>query len=218
MDNGRRDIAMPTATKPHGSKTKFLDAALYVFRERGYAATTVDDICEKAGLTKGSFFHHFDSKEDLAVSAARHFSEMADGLFAGAAYWRETDPVERFLGYIDFRRDILRGDLPDFTCLLGTMTQETYATHPAIRDACREGFEINVSMLEPIIAEAMQACGVAADWSARSLALYTQAVLQGAFVLAKAEGGTETAVESVAHLRRYVELLFNQHPSRGSRS
>ncbi len=201
---------MPTEARPHGSKTKFLDAALHLFRARGYAATTVDDICERAALTKGSFFHHFESKEALAIAAARHFSEKAGGLFADADYWREADPLDRLLGYIDFRRSILSGDLPDFTCLLGTMTQEIYATHPAIREACREGIEINTSMLEPIIEEAMRAHGIEAEWSARSLALYTQAVLQGAFILAKAEGGTQTAVESVAHLRRYVELLFNR--------
>ena len=59
-----------------------MEAALHLFRARGYAATTVDDICERAALTKGSFFHHFESKEGLAVAAARHFSEKAGGLFA----------------------------------------------------------------------------------------------------------------------------------------
>jgi TetR/AcrR family transcriptional repressor of nem operon len=201
---------MPAEARPHGSKTKFLDAALHLFRAHGYAATTVDDICARAALTKGSFFHHFESKEELAIAAARHFSEKAGGLFADAAYWREADPLDRLLGYIDFRRSILSGDLPDFTCLLGTMTQEIYATHPAIREACREGIELNAAMLEPIVEAAMQAHGIKAEWSARSLALHTQAVLQGAFILAKAEGGTQTAIESVAHLRRYVELLFNQ--------
>ena len=54
----------------HGSKTKLLEAALQVIRTKGYAATTVDDICEQAGVTKGSFFHHFKSKDELALSAA----------------------------------------------------------------------------------------------------------------------------------------------------
>ena len=45
-------------------------------------------------------------------------------------------------------------------------------------------------------------------WTAASLALHTQAVLQGAFILAKATGGAEAAADSIDHLRRYVELLF----------
>ena len=46
------------------------------------------------------------------------------------------------------------------------------------------------------------------EWTAKSLALPTQAVLQGAFILAKAKGGPAIAVESVDHLLRYVKLLF----------
>jgi TetR/AcrR family transcriptional regulator, transcriptional repressor for nem operon len=53
-----------------------------------------------------------------------------------------------------------------------------------------------------------------ATWSAESLALYTQAVLQGAFVLAKAKGGPEVARDCVAHLRRYLEQLFRRPASK----
>ena len=50
----------------HESKAKLLDAALQVIRTKGYSATTIDDICLAAGLTKGSFFHPFKSKEVAA--------------------------------------------------------------------------------------------------------------------------------------------------------
>jgi TetR/AcrR family transcriptional regulator, transcriptional repressor for nem operon len=46
------------------------------------------------------------------------------------------------------------------------------------------------------------------EWTAKSLALHTQAVLQGAFILAKATGGAAIAADSIDHLRRYIELLF----------
>jgi TetR/AcrR family transcriptional regulator, transcriptional repressor for nem operon len=94
------------------SKTKLLDAALYVIRAKGYSATRVEDVCEAAGLTKGSFFHHFSSKEELALAAAEHFSLMAEGLFAQAPYRSLPDPVDRLLGYVDFRKAILLGHLP----------------------------------------------------------------------------------------------------------
>ena len=55
------------------------------------------------------------------------------------------------------------------------------------------------------------------DWTAKDLALHTQAVLQGAFVLAKAKGGAEVAADSIDHLRRYVELLFNRKGKKAKR-
>src|SRR6516162_8475568 len=109
------------AQAQHESKTKILDAALRVIRAKGYAATTVEDICQAAGLTKGSFFHHFRSKEELALAGSAHFATMADGMFAQAPYRTLADPLDRLLGYIDFRKAILQGRLPEFTCLLGTM-------------------------------------------------------------------------------------------------
>src|SRR5271166_3988190 len=90
-----------------GAKTKLLDAALSGIRAKGYSATTVDDICQIAGVTKGAFFHHFHSKEELALAAAAHFSSMADRRFSTAPYRSLPDPVDRLLGYVDFRRAML---------------------------------------------------------------------------------------------------------------
>jgi TetR/AcrR family transcriptional regulator, transcriptional repressor for nem operon len=190
------------------ARAKLLDAALVVIREKGYAATTVDDLCAAAGVTKGAFFHHFKSKDDLAVAAADHWSEMTGQFFAAAPYHAHTDPLARVLGYIDFRKAILTGPLPEFTCLVGTMVQEAYDSHPAIRDACARSIRGHAEKVETDIAAAMKARGIRAKWTAQSLALHTQAVLQGAFILAKATGGPEVAAESVDHLRRYVEMLF----------
>ncbi len=192
----------------HESKTRLLDAALYVIRAKGYSATRVEDICAAAGLTKGSFFHHFKTKEELALAAADHFGAMAERLFASAPYQALPDPLDRLLGYIDFRKSILTGGLPNYTCLLGTMVQETYETHPAIREACDRSLLAHARNLETTIAEAMAKYSVHGKWTARSLALYTQAVIQGAFILAKAEQGNQVAADSLDHLRRYIGLLF----------
>lgn len=192
----------------HQSKTKLLDAALQVIRTRGYSATTVEDICNAAGVTKGSFFHHFKGKQDLAISAANYWSEMTSGLFEGAPYHAHVDPLDRVLGYIDFRKAILQGTLPEFTCLVGTMVQETFDTAPAIRDACERSIRSHAATVAVDIAEAMKVHNIQADWTAESLALHTQAVLQGAFILAKAKGSAQIAGDSVDHLRRYVEMLF----------
>ena len=69
--------------------------------------------------------------------------------------------------------------------------------------------------VEDDIAEAMRLYGIRATWSAKSLALHKQAVLQGAFILAKAKGGAEIAAASVDHLRRYIELLFEPASRKG---
>ena len=198
-------------TTTHDAKTRLLDAALKVIRTKGYNGARVDDICEAAGLSKGSFFHHFTSKEHLAVEAAAYWSSMTGGLFAAAPYQQHADPLDRLFGYIDFRKAILRREVPEFTCLLGTMVQEIYETNPSIRDACEKSLSAHADQVARDIALAKRLHAPDASWTAESLALYTQAVLQGAFVLAKARNGSRVAEECLDHLRRYLEMLFH-HP------
>jgi len=198
------------ATPKLSAKDKLLQAALSVIRTKGYAATTVDDLCAAATVTKGAFFHHFKSKEDLAVAAADYWSQMTGSLFAEAPYHRHADPLDRVLGYIDFRKSLLTGGLPEFTCLVGTMVQETYDSNPAIRNACARSITSHAATIEVDIRQAIERHGIDPPWTAASLALYTQAVLQGAFIVAKAKGNSKDATACVDHLRRYVELLFNR--------
>ena len=94
------------------------------------------------------------------------------------------------------------------------MVQEAYDSHPAIRDACARSITEHAARVEADIALAMTLHQPKADWSARSLALHTQAVLQGAFILAKATGDRAIAVDCVDHLYRYVAGLFAREPKR----
>jgi TetR/AcrR family transcriptional repressor of nem operon len=208
---------MNAATAPvKDARTRLLDAALKVVRERGYAAATVDVLCKTAGVTKGAFFHHFKSKDELGAAAARHWSAVTGAMFAAAPYHAPEDPLDRVLAYIDFRKAMLAGELPDFTCFAGTTLQETYATHPDIRAACFDSIAGHAGTLIADIEAAIEHYPPAFAVDSRSLALHTQAVLQGAFILAKGGQDSALAAASVAHLRNYIVLLFRPAAARNA--
>jgi TetR/AcrR family transcriptional repressor of nem operon len=203
------DHAMRTP-RSAATRTKLLDAARDVIRAQGYAATTVDDICATAGVTKGSFFHHFPSKEQLGIAAIGQFNEAAAALFGSAPYSAQPDPRDRVLGYVDFRASMLTREIAQCTCLLGTMVQEVHATHPDLRAACDQGMSEHVADLTRDIESAKQLYAPDAPWSAESVGYFMQAVLQGAFIFAKAKQNPRVAVESLGHLRRYLETILGQ--------
>lgn len=203
---------MPRPTKHHPEKgdarTRLLNAALEAVRQNGFSATSVEDICTRAGVSKGAYFHHFKSKEDVGVAAANHWTEVTSDVFRTAPYHDVDSPAGRVIGYVAFRKALLQGELAEFTCLVGTMAQETFDSHPAIRDACGASIMDHAETLKSDIAQAIAESGKNPEWSALGLATHIQAVIQGSFVVAKATNDRATAHASLDHLRRYLECLF----------
>src|SRR5882672_6713391 len=118
---------------------------------------------------------------------------MTEEFFSAAPYHEASDPLDRLLGYVKFRGAILAGELPDYTCLLGTLVQETYATHPDVRAACDRGMSSHVATLTRDIEAARLQYAPDAAWTAESVGYFIQAVLQGSFIFAKAKQDAEIA-------------------------
>ena len=193
------------------ARDKLIAAAIATVRYKGFSATSVDEICQAAGVTKGAFFHHFASKEALAVAAAGAWTDMAEQrIFTLPDWTRLADPLDRLLGHIDFRLSMLDGPAEDYTCFVGTMVQESYNSSDPIRAACDASIRAYAVRLSEDIQQAIDTHGIAEGVTAFSLSYHIQAVLQGAFILAKANGHPVIARDSVMHLKRYVALLFKK--------
>ncbi len=193
-----------------GARMALLDAAHKLVRRKGWHATTVDDLCAEAGVTKGAFFHHFATKEELGVAAAKHWTTVTAPLFANATYQQKRDPLQRIFGYLDFRATLAAGPLEAITCFAGTAVQEVFATSEPMRVALGATITGHAAQLERDFAAAIERHPPRAKASAESLALYTQTVLQGGFVLAKSTGDQAPLLDAIAHLKNYLRLLFKE--------
>src|SRR5688500_10796091 len=122
------------------TREKLVDAAVGLMLERGYEATGVEDICKAAKVTKGSFFHYFDSKEALGKAAVERFYSTMKDKFAEAPQLRKEDPLDRLLAWTDVAAAMSQDPRAQKGCLVGTFTQEISATHEGLRRACESCF------------------------------------------------------------------------------
>jgi TetR/AcrR family transcriptional regulator, transcriptional repressor for nem operon len=110
------------------SKNRILAGAKELFLARGYAATTVDAICEKAQLTKGSFYYFFDSKEDLGLAVLDWSLRRSAQMLASGPHVGIVDPVEKAFAFLEHLEKCFP-ELWSGGCLLGSFSMELADTN-----------------------------------------------------------------------------------------
>jgi TetR/AcrR family transcriptional repressor of nem operon len=197
------------------TKRKLIDAGVELMRTRGFNATTVDDMCAAAGVTKGGFFHYFKSKDDLATAAVIRFHELKAKESTDAPFRALTDPLDRVFGRLEFvkeswggRKGLTKG------CLVGMFAQELSFTNPGLRGLCEEKFARMARDFETDLAQAKALHATHAAFDPKNLATLYVSIVQGSLILAKASESNRVLVQNVEQFRVYVQTLFG----RGDRS
>ncbi len=197
-----------TAIEPTPTKARLLDAAESLMLAKGYAATTVDGICEAAKLTKGSFFHYFESKEQLGRELLERFCLKAFQRMRQEVAERESDPLKRVHGYVEFAVKLSREPEARRGCLLGTFAQELSDTNPSMRSQCAKAFTQWARLLTQDLDAAKARRAPKASFDTKSLAEHFIAILEGSMILAKAKADPKVQERSLRHFERYLEHLF----------
>ena len=118
----------PAPTKGERTLTRLLDVACDAIVHKGFAATSIDELVEAAGITKSGFFYHFRDKNDLARQLLERFlgedNEILDSLTARS---RELidDPLQSFLVFLKLYAEVM-DEMPDLHpgCLVATITYQ----------------------------------------------------------------------------------------------
>jgi TetR/AcrR family transcriptional repressor of nem operon len=173
------------------TKRKLLDAGVRLMRAKGFNGTSVDDICVAAGVTKGGFFHYFNSKE--------------------APFRKLPDPLDRVFGRLDFAKESMcdRGRLTK-GCLIGVLAQELSFTHPELRGLFEKAFSQLADDVEGDLAEAKSTHRPDAEFNPRDLAMLYISILQGSMMLAKASDSNAILLANIEQFRRCLESLFRK--------
>jgi TetR/AcrR family transcriptional regulator, transcriptional repressor for nem operon len=201
---------MRTAQTHSPTKEKLLDAAQQLMLAKGFPATTVEEICNTAGFTKGSFFHYFESKEHLGKEVLDRFYVFLQQTIHQGSFRTKSDPLQRVYGYVDRLIEMSTNPALPSGCLLGHFTQELANTHPEIRVLCAQHFAEWAATLKQDLEEAKAQYAPKVPFDTQSVAEYFIAVMQGSRILATAKQDTGVFEQNLQHFKRYVKSLFEK--------
>jgi TetR/AcrR family transcriptional repressor of nem operon len=192
------------------TKERLLEAAQRLMLAKGYEATSVEEICQAAGVTKGSFFHYFECKEDLGKAALDAFVSSRFQAMQQAAFLKKTDPLQRVYGYVDFLVEMMkRPDVPT-GCLLGNLSQELSDTRPEIRTQCAKYFDLWSEAFKRDLDKAKARYASEAAFDTRSLAEHLIAVIEGSLILSKTKQDKRVVEKNLSHYKQYLKSLFGK--------
>jgi TetR/AcrR family transcriptional repressor of nem operon len=199
---------MRTAQANSSTKERLLDAAQRLMLTQGFFATTVDEICGAAKLTKGSFFHYFDSKDELGKTILVRYVAQKQQIWRAAPFVKKSDPLQRIYGYLDFAVEMYKNPEGQKGCLLGRFTQELSDTYPEVRLLCAECFDEWARTFKRDLDETRTKYASRKSIDTQSLAEHFIAVLEGALIISKAKQDRQILEKSLWHFKQYLKSLF----------
>jgi len=195
-----------TTTTTSSVRDRLVQAAHDLMLVKGYPSTSVDEICKRAGVTKGSFYHFFRTKEEIGLAALEHFANSGRALLMTGAYTTIEDPIERAFGFLD-RVESQAEEIWGHGCLVGTLATEMSNTNPVIQTEVRRIFDELLDRFGRIFAPISERAGAGAP-AGEELGELFLAVLQGAVVIGRAHGDAQRIPRAVRQFRRYLEELI----------
>ena len=203
--------AMPAPRAP--TRERLLDAAHESINRRGFAATSVEDIIEGAGVTKGTFFYHFKTKADLARALIDRFAEADRAVLSasmGRAEKLSDDPLQQLLIFVGLVIEVAEqlDETPHPGCLFASYCYEG----GLFDDDTRGVIEGAILSWRSAIGDKLRAAAAAhppqAEVDVSSLADMLTVLFEGAFVVARSTSAPNVFANQLRHYRSYLQLLF----------
>jgi len=201
-----------STTRSNSSRERILASAEAIILQKGFSGTSIDDILEKASITKGGFFYHFDGKPGLAEALIHRYLQHDDALFEqlnAMAAGLSEDPLHRLLIFLKLLADEL-GKMKQTHpgCLVASFTYESQQFREEIRELIRVGMVKWREMIVDHLEQVNRQYSAESDISLETLADMFTAVIEGGIMLARNFDDNCLLVNQIMGYRTFLRILY----------
>ncbi len=191
---------------PADTRDRIVETARKLFWERGYHASGVAEILDRAGVNSGSLYYFFRSKEDLLAAVLDKYKELLEPVVLRPVFERIDDPIDRIFGVLDGYRQLLIQTRYRHGCPIGNLALEVAHEQPNARIRIAENFTGWRRAIEQCLADAGDR--LPRNLDRERLALFVLTTMECAVMLARSYHNLEPYDAAIAQLRDYFDRLL----------
>ncbi|MBX2900089.1 MAG: TetR/AcrR family transcriptional regulator [Cyclobacteriaceae bacterium] len=193
-------------TKADRTRRFIVERTAPVFNAKGYAGTSLTDLTEATGLTKGSIYGNFESKDEVALAAFDYNFERITH-YIKEKLLKSENAIDRLLTYPKVYRDFLKIPFLKAGCPVLNTSVEADDTHPVLRARAAEALLFWKQALENQIRRGIERKEIKADTSPAQVAVIIMCVIEGAVMQAKVLGRTTELRAAMDYLEEFIRSL-----------
>jgi TetR/AcrR family transcriptional regulator, transcriptional repressor for nem operon len=188
---------MPQRSPASDTRARIVEAARYLFWEKGYAATGLAEMLDRAGANSGSFYHFFESKDEILRTVLDTYVALLEPHIVRPAWDAATDPIERIFALLDGYRQRLVDTGCRYGCPIGRLALEIDPENTPAHSLIAQNF----SAWKQAVEACLRAAGVR---RADDVATFVLTVMEGAVMQARAYRSIEPFDACIRQLRVHL--------------
>jgi TetR/AcrR family transcriptional regulator, transcriptional repressor for nem operon len=190
------------------TRERIVDAARFLFWEKGYAATGLAELLARAGANSGSFYHFFDSKDAVLRTVLETYRDLLEPLVVRPAFERRAQPIERIFALLDGYRQRLVNTDCQYGCPIGRLALELDPENTPAHALIAQNF----TAWREAVAACIRDAGIG---NAADVAAFVLTVMEGAVMQSRAYRSIEPYDACVRQLRVHLTALATlKHPNK----
>jgi len=203
---------MGTAPTPSPTRERLIEAAVLLFWEKGYANTSMSDLLKHAAVNSGSFYHFFNSKEDLLIAMLDRYLAMLHPMLLQPAWEGVDDPIERIFALLARYRGIIVQTECTYGCPIGRLALEISPEQREVHRLLAQNFDGWAAAVRDCLDAA--ADRLPPDVDRERLSKFVLTVMEGGVMLSRSHRKVDPFDDAVAELRAYFDRLLESRPKK----